>query len=232
MCKNYFIVVAAEKPVVCIPDVIEPWLVMSAKQCRYPCNGPSADLTNYWKCAVSNRPLPSSKNPHFQNEARCTIFLVKMSFICMRMKNDFHIKGWAPTVVLKQRPGGTRKWPISLQPDWQNDNGPIMARIQILVHVWGPKEVFWRCFKDGLNQAPVAQKVDNAIAFPNTYPLDRLRVVLHFSSGIVERAKRERAWKSPHARKGDTRGFHASSRLASSTIPEEKWGTTCSLSVG
>ena len=27
----------------------------------------------------------------------------------------------------------------------------------------------------------------------------RLRVVLHFSSGIVERAKRERAWKSPHA---------------------------------
>ena len=35
-----------------------------------------------------------------------------MSFICMRMKNDFHVKGWAPTLVLKQRPGGTRKWPI------------------------------------------------------------------------------------------------------------------------
>ena len=34
---------------------------------------------------------------------------------------------------------------------------------------------------------------------------DRLRVVPHFSSGIVERAKRERAWKLPHARKGDTR---------------------------
>ena len=33
----------------------------------------------------------------------------------------------------------------------------------------------------------------------------RLRVVPHFSSEIVERAKRERAWKSPHARKGDTR---------------------------
>ena len=29
----------------------------------------------------------------------------------------------------------------------------------------------------------------------------RLRVVPHFSSGIVERTKRERAWKSPHARK-------------------------------
>ena len=39
------------------------------------------------------------KNPHFQNEARCTTFLEKMSFICMRMKYDFHIKGWAPTLV-------------------------------------------------------------------------------------------------------------------------------------
>ena len=37
------------------------------------------------------------------------------------------------------------------------------------------------------------------------WPQTRLRVVPHFSSGLVERAKRERAWKSPHARKGDTR---------------------------
>ena len=52
-----------------------------------------------------NRRHPSSKNPHFQNEARCTTFLVKMNFICMRMKNHFHIKGWASTLVLKQRRG-------------------------------------------------------------------------------------------------------------------------------
>ena len=31
----------------------------------------------------------------------------------MRMKNDFHLKGLRPTLVLKQRPGGTRKWPIA-----------------------------------------------------------------------------------------------------------------------
>ena len=37
------------------------------------------------------------------------------------------------------------------------------------------------------------------------YYLYRLWVVPHFSSGIVERVKRERAWKSPHARKGDMR---------------------------
>ena len=29
-----------------------------------------------------------------------------MSFICMKMKNDFHVKGQAPTLVLKQRPRG------------------------------------------------------------------------------------------------------------------------------
>ena len=35
------------------------------------------------------------------------------SFICIRVKNDFHIKGSAPNLVLKQRPGGTRKWPVA-----------------------------------------------------------------------------------------------------------------------
>ena len=41
---------------------------------------------------IYNEPLASSKNPHFQNEAKCRTFLVKMSFICIRMKNQFHIK--------------------------------------------------------------------------------------------------------------------------------------------
>ena len=41
---------------------------------------------------VVNRPFPSSKNPHFQSEAKCTTFHVKMSFIYMRMKNHSHIK--------------------------------------------------------------------------------------------------------------------------------------------
>ena len=46
----------------------------------------------------------------------------------------------------------------------------------------------------------------------------RLRVVPHFSSGRVERAKHERAWKSPHARKGDT---WLPGRI-SSLVPKEK----------
>ena len=62
----------------------------------------------------------------------------------------------------------------------------------------------------------------------------RLRVVPHFSSRIVERAKRERGGRgflsprrvSPFLAWGD---FHARSRFAPSTILEEKWGTTRSL---
>ena len=38
-----------------------------------------------------------------------------MSFICMRMKNHFHIKVWALNLVLIQRPGWTRKRPIGSQ---------------------------------------------------------------------------------------------------------------------
>ena len=81
----------------------------------------------------TGRPFPSSSRPLYQNEVRCSTFLVEISFICMRMKNHFHslfhIKGWAPNLVLIQRPGGTRKWPISLWPsiwltDWRQGQGP------------------------------------------------------------------------------------------------------------
>ena len=52
-----------------------------------------------------DRPLPSSKDPFFQNEAKRTTFLVKMSLTCMRKKGHFHVKGWALNRVLIQRPG-------------------------------------------------------------------------------------------------------------------------------
>ena len=40
----------------------------------------------------------------FQKDAiKGTAFLVLMSFSCIRMKNHFHIKGWALTLVLIQR---------------------------------------------------------------------------------------------------------------------------------
>ena len=70
-----------------------------------------------------------------------------MSFICVRMKNDFHIKGWAPTLVLKQRPGGTRKWPIGF--------GLCSNKLPICVKGWRSSESacfppIWPGFKSRL----------------------------------------------------------------------------------
>ena len=61
-----------------------------------------------------NRPFPSSKKSHFQNEAKCETFVVKMSFICIIIKTHFHINGFALSLALKVRFFGTRKWPILL----------------------------------------------------------------------------------------------------------------------
>ena len=57
----------------------------------------------YTKCMSVNRPFPSSENSHFQNEAKCKTFVVKMSFICMRIENHFHINGSALSLALNQR---------------------------------------------------------------------------------------------------------------------------------
>ena len=61
---------------------------------------------------ATNWPFPSSKKSHFQNEAKCETFVVKMSFICIIIGNHFHINGFALSLVLKVRFFGTRKWPI------------------------------------------------------------------------------------------------------------------------
>ena len=59
-----------------------------------------------------NRPFPSSKKFHFQNEAKCETFVVEMSFICIIIKTHFHNKGFALSLVLKVKLFGTRKWPV------------------------------------------------------------------------------------------------------------------------
>ena len=43
------------------------------------------------------------------------MFLVKMRFICMRIKNDLHINGFTLSLALKQRLGATWKRPIVLK---------------------------------------------------------------------------------------------------------------------
>ena len=59
-----------------------------------------------------NRPFPSSKKSHFQNEAKCEAIDMKMIFNYYANKTHFHNKGFALSLVLKVRFFGTRKWSI------------------------------------------------------------------------------------------------------------------------
>ena len=60
----------------------------------------------------TNRPFPSSPGPLFQNEGRCSAFDMEIIFRSHANRTHFHKKGWAPSLILKVRVFGTRKWPI------------------------------------------------------------------------------------------------------------------------
>ena len=59
-----------------------------------------------------NRPFLSSPGPLFQNEGRCSAFDMEIIFHSHANKTHFHRKGCAPSLILKVRVFGTRKWPI------------------------------------------------------------------------------------------------------------------------
>ena len=58
------------------------------------------------------RPFPSFPWAQFQNEGRCSAFGMEISFHFHANKTNFHKKGCAPSLILKVRVFGTRKWPI------------------------------------------------------------------------------------------------------------------------
>ena len=62
-------------------------------------------------CSKKNSLFLSSKTSHFQNEAKCKTFLVKIiEFYLHWNKNHFHKYGFALSLALKQRIGATHKW--------------------------------------------------------------------------------------------------------------------------
>ena len=63
------------------------------------------------RVCVNYRPFPSSKQSHFQSEAKCEAIDMKMIFNYDANKIYFHNKGFALSLVLKVRFFGTRKWP-------------------------------------------------------------------------------------------------------------------------
>ena len=60
----------------------------------------------------NNRPFPSPPGPLCQNEGRCSAFDMEIIFHSHANKTHFHKKGCAPSLILKVRVFGTRKWPI------------------------------------------------------------------------------------------------------------------------
>ena len=70
-------------------------------------NGPTTSVVcTFFVYSHFNRLFPSFKIFHFQNEAQCKNFLVIMSPICMRIKRNFHINGFALNLALNR---ATRK---------------------------------------------------------------------------------------------------------------------------
>ena len=45
--------------------------------------------------------LSEFQNYHFQNEANCKTFVVKMSFMCMKIKHHFQTNGFALKATVK-----------------------------------------------------------------------------------------------------------------------------------
>ena len=64
---------------------------------------------------LANRPFSSSPGPLFQNEGRCSAFDMEIIFHSHANNTHFHKKGCAPSLILKVRVFGTRKWPICLE---------------------------------------------------------------------------------------------------------------------
>ena len=64
---------------------------------------------------VPNRPCSSSPGPLFQNEGRSLAFDMELIFHSHANKTHFHKKCCVPSLILKVRVFGTRKWPIILR---------------------------------------------------------------------------------------------------------------------
>ena len=132
-------------------------------------------------------PFPSSQNSLFQNEAKCKTFLVKMSFICMRMKNHFHINDLALNLTLLQRLSNSRMtyWLTNDFVNWQANFFCIRRRswLTIMLLTWEgiPNYVpylptfFSFCFSENLMTSPASPPSFLAL-FPR---LRRLHPHLH-----------------------------------------------------
>ena len=73
----------------------------------------ATDLFTLWRCINLNRPFPSSPGLCFKTIVGVQPLIWKSFFISTQIKLIFRKKGCAPSLILKVRVFGTRKWLIS-----------------------------------------------------------------------------------------------------------------------
>ena len=74
-----------------------------------------------WCCLLCvqggcNRQFPSCFETHYESEAKCKVFIVKISFHSYANKTNFHMKSFTLSLAFIVRFTTTRKWPISVEP--------------------------------------------------------------------------------------------------------------------
>ena len=91
---------------------ISPWFFAAHQAAARPWHSLAHwELCLIWRYVIGHVRVP--KTLTFKMRPSAQPLLWKWVFICMRIEKHFRIKGWALNLVLIQRPGGTRKWPIS-----------------------------------------------------------------------------------------------------------------------
>ena len=73
---------------------------------------PNPVPTVSFSLGLFNGPFPSSPRSLFQSEGRCSASDMEIIFHSHANKTHFQKKGCAPSLILKVRVFGTRKWPI------------------------------------------------------------------------------------------------------------------------
>ena len=77
---------------------------------------------------IFNRPFPSFFKPRYESEAKCKVFVVKISFHSYANKTNFRMKIFPLSLAFIVRFTATRKWPIEelvVKPCLENSGAAI-----------------------------------------------------------------------------------------------------------
>ena len=72
-------------------------------------------LLHHYHYQSINRQFPNCFQPHYESEAKCKVFVMKISFHSYANKINFHMKSFALSVAFIVRFTATRKWQLELQ---------------------------------------------------------------------------------------------------------------------